>query len=1557
MRHAFACWRPGALALLGLVSLLGLQTVAQAATSAPQPITPAASAPHAPPDFLRGLPELTSLRARNSRSFQRPDGTRVAEVSRGSLNYQDQNGRWLEIDNTLAADAGPDPGLHNTANRYRLALPGRLDRAPVRVTQGSYWAAFALEGAAAASASADGATARYADAFPGVSAEYTAEPDMVKESLVLASAAAPSSFTYQVSASAGLSATKTAKGGIEFRDGQGTLRMAFAAPFLQDSSGSAAGLRGPVSVTLAPSAGGYELTYAADRGWLMSSARVWPVVLDPTVQFEGYGVVSPGRDDCFIASGVPDNSFCDAAPAGPYDYVGGGGQALRTLLRFDLASNGVTNQLIPQDAQVLEAQLLMLPVPGYSTDSTIEVHRLLESWTVGVTWNKHDGIASWVTPGGTIDPSEPVNPRDWGTLRSDGWMGWQPTGLVSGWVAAPGSNNGLLLKQNDESTARVASFYSGQDPNGNMPALYVWYRSAPIGALPKDAFFTQRLTDRTSASVNLATGNLLLSATDLHIAGTNGLDLSLNRYYNSRADSAGALSFGNLGTRWSTDAGLDVDLLDWGTGDFTFVGPSGYAATFTPSTGTGYIAPPGLNATLTANADGTKTVTFDRTGEVYRFLASGALQSHEDRNGNKIVYGYTNTGQPGNNGSALTSITDTHNRVVTITPDTSNRIGLVTDPGPAPPSSPRYEGYAYDANGNLTIVTAPDDTPTVRDYTAYAYDSVTGELTQITDGAGHITRFTYVSLGTNRGRAVETMTRVNPGPAGDSTWRFDYLLNITSGTCASAGNATTVTDPLSNPTTYCWNAAGMVRKTIDGRGNANTADFNPNFDQTQAVSGTVAITGSVYDSQNRLKEVDGAAGSKLLSTYTDTAVGHAFLPTTFTGAQSLLTNTLYDGPGNVCAFARAPAAAAVRPTSCTDRSQPDTVTIERNVPDGTVKSVTDGRTMKTSYGYTNGDLTSITPPPGSVRTPVSYGYDGLSRVTSYTDGKGQTTGYTYDVLDRVTRITYQGGTHVDLAYDFAGNLRTRSDAALMLTYTPDALNRLVSEAFSDGRTSNSYVYDAAGNLRALTDAGGTVSYHYDAANNADTVTEPGGFLIQSVLSYNADNALQTIQLAGPSGASQPGPVTITRTYTSGRLSEIKAVDNTLPASPVVLTDFVYCFRQPAAGCDGTPGSTVTDMVQRVKDVNRNDTSVFSYLKLDQLTDATVTGTDPATYHYTYDASGNRATRTVGGTLTTYTNDPGNVLQSAAVSGGATTTYTSDAIGNLTDSSAGLHLVYNKANQTTSVTPPGGAATGMTYTGPGQGERLSYGALTFTTNILGVGVQKNGSTTSYYTRLPDGTLLGERVVTGSGTSRYYYLADALGSVARLIDPAGVKKNNYRYDPSGNLLLSTGTVSNPFKFAGEFQDASGFYKIGERYYDPALGRWTQPDPIAAMADYAYAGNNPVNIIDPSGTISITGIIGLGLEVVGTTISCVAAETGIGAAICGAGVGNLILSGANADSSSSTLSGIGFIGTYITSAVSCVTGSLGECGIGLSQIITSGLQLTPKSQRGRRAPVRRR
>ncbi|MGZ2362332.1 RHS repeat-associated core domain-containing protein, partial [Streptomyces sp. 372A] len=82
------------------------------------------------------------------------------------------------------------------------------------------------------------------------------------------------------------------------------------------------------------------------------------------------------------------------------------------------------------------------------------------------------------------------------------------------------------------------------------------------------------------------------------------------------------------------------------------------------------------------------------------------------------------------------------------------------------------------------------------------------------------------------------------------------------------------------------------------------------------------------------------------------------------------------------------------------------------------------------------------------------------------------------------------------------------------------------------------------------------------------------------------------------------------------------------------------------------------------------------------------------------------------------------------------------------------------------------------------------------------------------------------------------------------------------PTGTARTSpTETVPQPYRFAGAYNDPTGLYKMGARYYDPTLGRFTQPDPSGQETNtYLYATGDPINHTDPSGLISVGDALGV-------------------------------------------------------------------------------------------------
>jgi len=120
------------------------------------------------------------------------------------------------------------------------------------------------------------------------------------------------------------------------------------------------------------------------------------------------------------------------------------------------------------------------------------------------------------------------------------------------------------------------------------------------------------------------------------------------------------------------------------------------------------------------------------------------------------------------------------------------------------------------------------------------------------------------------------------------------------------------------------------------------------------------------------------------------------------------------------------------------------------------------------------------------------------------------------------------------------------------------------------------------------------------------------------------------------------------------------------------------------------------------------------------------------------------------------------------------------------------------------------------------------------------------------------LYGLDIIAQQQSERLYYVHYGLGSVRQLVDSTGQIQANYAYDPFG-VPLAGGEVPNPYQFTGEAWDAEvELLYLRARYYQPETGRFVTKDPWAGnpaqpatLNHYVYAGNNPVNLLDPSGS----------------------------------------------------------------------------------------------------------
>ena len=189
-------------------------------------------------------------------------------------------------------------------------------------------------------------------------------------------------------------------------------------------------------------------------------------------------------------------------------------------------------------------------------------------------------------------------------------------------------------------------------------------------------------------------------------------------------------------------------------------------------------------------------------------------------------------------------------------------------------------------------------------------------------------------------------------------------------------------------------------------------------------------------------------------------------------------------------------------------------------------------------------------------------------------------------------------------------------------------------------------------------------------------------------------------------------------------------------------------------------------------------------------------------------------------------------------------------------------VTDAVGNTTSMTVNGtGLGFGYGGTNPGfYNQLLSAHGSTYVRSILGLALSSQvvGGKTIRDVTHPSGVNIGYVAPEGQA----WFLTDRLGTVIGLASNSGSLIASYSYDPTGipRATVETGTVAgyNIHRYAGGLLDrTTGLTRFGVRWYDPATGRFTTPDPSGKEKNtYLYAGGNALNLSDPSGMDSNDG-----------------------------------------------------------------------------------------------------
>ncbi|TDQ00653.1 RHS repeat-associated protein [Labedaea rhizosphaerae] len=840
------------------------------------------------------------------------------------------------------------------------------------------------------------------------------------------------------------------------------------------------------------------------------------------------------------------------------------------------------------------------------------------------------------------------------------------------------------------------------------------------------------------APINCATGVFVHQFNDITVPG-RGTALTFARSYSS----ADAAIDGPLGFGWSD--GYAMSLATDATGNVVVRQEDGSTVSFTANGSGGFVAPPRVLATLTADGSGGYDFTRRSTQVRYSFSSTGQLMEETDLNNNVTHLTYSN--------GHLDTVTDPAGRTLHFA-YTGSRIASITDP------MGRTESFSYDTAGNL--VSAADRASRIWHFT---YDA-SHQLLTMTDGrAGTVTN-TYDASGRVIAQADAAGLKTTwaytgdpTSPSGGSTTMTDEHGNQTvstyanleltsvvhaAGTAAAATTSftydiatlgrTTVTDPAGHVTINQYDRAGNLTATTTPAGETSSYGYNSLAEVTSKTTPAGETTSLAYDSAGNLTTVTDPLGHS--TTYSHGDSGHPDDVTSITDPDGRTKTMAYDAAGDVVSVSVSPTAGHTDTTLAvynadserTCQTAPAATAAGTRCPD-TGGSHTANTTM---WNYNpDGDLTDLTDPLGHVGT---NDYDANGNLVRAVDPLGNITTTSYDADNRTTATTKGVGTAAPSTTTFAYDLAPGSGActasitgASYCGTATDPNGHLTVDYFSvrdqllaevrPGNQTTSHAYDLAGNESTRTDpAGRTTSYTYDADNRLTNLSYDG---TTPAVSYSYDTDSRRIAMADGTGTTTYAydPTSRPTSITDGHGNLLSYsydgagnnVTLTYPNGHTVLRGFDGAGRLNSTtdftGHTSTfsydPDGNLTTTTYPNGDTVSAQFDAADELTATQAASTASTSTPLASLTYTRDSAG-QVTRETASAALTGTNTYGYTakLELANANGSA---YTYDLSGNPTKLGTAVTQTFDSSNQLTATTS---ATTTTHYAYDANGNRTS-----------------------------------------------------------------------------------------------------------------------------------------------------------------------------------------------------------------------------------------------------------
>ena len=611
----------------------------------------------------RGVYEVVERREANVKHFALEDGTYTAVMYGSAVHTQDTEGNWQDIDNRLS-DFGSEFSTSNARIKFAKKITGNenlftLHDGNRKITMSLNNAIKKTTGAVTNHTTEFDSEATqlqklmtldnlsseilYTDILDGVDLQYVVESLNVKENIIVKQRKDSYQYTFTIALN-NLEAEMAEDGSVRIYD-PGTKETVYNIPagFMYDANGE---YSTAVVYTLTNGGNGkYSLTVTADAVWINAADRAFPVVIDPTV--------TTGGGDTYeytsIHSWMPDEcgNTLNFLAAGTY------GTAYWKINNLPTLPTGY----YIADASLTATRSTATGYPNSSYSMELGIYKVIGEWDVS-TFCYSDFNA------GTAGQYEEYAVDAVAGENTNCQYVWNITDIVREWYNVPSSNLGVAIRCTSQSGGDLLYRFTCGATGKPLCITYKTIR----GIEDYWSYATQSVGKAGMGYVNKATGELTfaigtLTTTDALFGHTTTLvyNQAFAGKYFRRLNTN--IPFVEPSSGYGIKLNVYESLVYKGYTDksgtyrsyYIWTDSDGTEHEFYPSNGYDNILEDNDGLQLTLKINNSIYKIEDTDHNIRTFVKSSAedtkvvggyvLQSITDKNGNQLIYSYTEDGK------------------------------------------------------------------------------------------------------------------------------------------------------------------------------------------------------------------------------------------------------------------------------------------------------------------------------------------------------------------------------------------------------------------------------------------------------------------------------------------------------------------------------------------------------------------------------------------------------------------------------------------------------------------------------------------------------------------------------------------------------------------------------------------------------------------------------------------------------------------------------------------------------------------------------------------------